>query len=272
MSEEDGVADQKQPDPDIEAIVAAHSIPARSRRQNRMVWGLYAVLVLVLALAGWALVTASSANRHADRLDQQAASASSAASANQAAIAQANNRLRALGGTPVPTPAPVTGVQGPPGPGPSDQQIATAVTLYCAEHEGCVGVPSQTQVLAAVQAYCATGVCKGAAGASGRPGQPGASGAPGASGQPGPQGDTGPGPTDEQVSAAVAAYCSAHGDCSGPAGPSGASGAPGAPGKDGRGIASVDCTGLGVDSLTITYSDGTKQTIPCDRATGTATP
>jgi len=87
----------------------------------------------------------------------------------------------------------------------------------------------------------------GPAGGVGPQGAPGLNGAPGADAT-GVQGDTGPqGPQGDQ----------------GPAGPSGANGA------DGRGITSVDCTGLGVDSLTITYSDGSTQTVPCNLATPT---
>lgn len=79
----------------------------------------------------------------------------------------------------------------------------------------------------------------GADGLNGADGAPGADGADGTNGAEGPAGPMGP------------------------AGADGAPGAPGAPGADGRGIASIECTG--VDTITITYTDNTTQslTIPC---------
>ncbi|WP_344766174.1 hypothetical protein [Aeromicrobium panaciterrae] len=97
-------------------------------------------------------------------------------------------------------------------------------------------------------------------------------------GATGPAGPAGQNATDSQVAAAIATYCISHGGCRGPVGPAGAAGAAGtngtngadgkdgadgADGKDGRGIASVTCQGLGTLTLTITYSDGTSEQVPC---------
>lgn len=249
--------------------------PNRSRRNRRTQWGLFSTAAVAVLLGVSALLWALHAGDQADNADSHAAAASSAAVANQAGLSKANDRIESLGGTPVPTPTQIPGSVGQRGPGPTDTEIADAVTLYCDRHSGCVGTPSQAQVLAAVTAFCAADACRGAKGSSGSPGASGASGDPGhagVSGQPGQTGDqgqSGPGPTDDQIASAVAVYCSGHNDCTGPAGPKGDTGATGV---TGRGIASVDCTGLGVDQLVIHYDDGTDQTVPCAVPTPTDTP
>lgn len=92
---------------------------------------------------------------------------------------------------------------------------------------------------------------QGTQGLRGIPGIPGEDGADGAQGVPGTPGRDG---TDGQDGADGG---------QGPAGPAGPQGAPGQNGADGRGIASIACTA--VDELTITYTDGTTQTVtvPC---------
>lgn len=74
--------------------------------------------------------------------------------------------------------------------------------------------PGRKQVLAAVQRYCARhNRCRGAPGSSGGRGK---RGVPGESiqGPPGAQGEAAPGPTDEQIAAAVREYCTARrGNC-----------------------------------------------------------
>lgn len=171
---------------------------------------------------------------------------------------------------PVPGPA---GPTGQAGPGPTDAQIRLAVADYCTPGR-CSEPPSAAQVAAAVVAYCSTGACAGSPGASGPEGDPGRAGEPGADGSPGS------GPTDAQVAAAVAAYCSgapspcagpqgAGGDpgATGPQGAAGVDGAPGPAGSAGRGIASFSCGTLTPDSITVTYSDGTTETITCTPTT-----
>jgi hypothetical protein len=208
----------------------------------------WVAVACVLALAAgfaWALLVARSAQSGERQLAQQ---------------------VIGLGGTPVAGPAGTSGAagaQGSRGPGPTDRQVTVAVDVYCAEHDGCKGVPSKAEVKAAVEAYCAAGVCRGKTGRSGQPGRSGASGASGQAGVNGAQGSPGPAPTDDQVRAAVDVYCAAHDDCTGPAGPQGSQGPTGPSGAAGRGIESIDCTGLGVDQLVITYTDGTSQTVPC---------
>lgn len=188
-----------------------------------------------------------------------------------------------------PGAAGAQGLPGPPGPSgangrpPTTAEINQAVTLYCAAHAGCAGTPSQAQVLAAVTAYCAGDRCRGPQGSQGATGSPGAavtgppgpsgaSGGPGPSGPPGatvtgPAGPPGPGPTVQQIADAVAAWCSAHGGCAGPAGPSGEAGPAGPPGPTGptgNGILTVQCTGGPHNiTFTITYTDGTTQTVRC---------
>lgn len=109
------------------------------------------------------------------------------------------------------------GEQGPAGPSPTPEQIAQAVSAYCAAHSDCAGTqgapggtqgapggtgapgangsPTAEQVAAAVAAYCAEqpgGTCVGAQGAQGIDGSPGSSGPPGPPGAEGPAGPPGP--------------------------------------------------------------------------------
>lgn len=75
---------------------------------------------------------------------------------------------------------------------------------------------------------------QGPAGATGSQGEPGVAGPQGEVGPVGPagaEGAPGPGPTDEQIAAAVATYCEAHNQCQGPPGPEGPPGPPGPPGS-----------------------------------------
>lgn len=233
--------------PDSGDDVLTHRItdslpPAWSRTQKRMLWGLFAVAVLLLALSGWALLTASSANRHADQLDKAAAQDSSAAVANQAAIAAANNRLRALGGTPVATPAPVTGAEGPAGPA-GRGIVATSIT------DGQLFVSYSTgETVDVGQVAGATGP----AGPSGAPGQPGKNGAAGANGR---------GIVASAVNNAghlILTFTDGTsrdvGNVIGPAGATGPSGAPGQAGANGVGVKSVTIVN---GHLIVTLTDGT---------------
>ena len=79
------------------------------------------------------------------------------------------------------------------------------------------GVVSEADIEAAVAAFCAGGVCRGPAGATGA------------------DGANAPPPTDAQVAQAVSAYC-ANGACVGPAGATGSTGATGATGQPGESI------------------------------------
>lgn len=86
---------------------------------------------------------------------------------------------------------------------------------------------------------------RGPVGKPGRDGEDGADGAPGEDGIGAAGADGAQGPA-------------------GPPGPAGPAGKDGANGKDGRGIASMACTGgMPPMTITVTYTDGTSQTIQC---------
>lgn len=178
------------------------------------------------------------------------------------------------------------GEPGEPGPPPSNAQVSRAVALYCSGGQ-CDGDDATiTQVRAAVALYCDNrGQCRGpqgATGAAGEDGQDGSPGVPGETGAPGAVGQRGPGPTDSQVEQAVNQYCSTRNNCRGPQGETGAPGAPGEPGAPGlqgppgdpgaqgpagRGIASIACASEDADEVfTITYTDGTVETVACQPA------
>lgn len=113
-------------------------------------------------------------------------------------------------GIPVPGPPGEPGAPGEPGRPPSQDEVLSAVALYC--NQGlCDGADGQNvtaeQVTQAVARFCnARGECRGASGAD--------------SEVPGPQG---PPPSPEQISAAVANFCG-EANCDGPAGPAGSDG------------------------------------------------
>lgn len=154
-----------------------------------------------------------------------------------------------------PGPTGPAGPQGQQGDGPTPEQVAAAVAAYCAGGR-CAAPPSDPQVTAAVVAYCSAGRCTGATGSTGSTGATGATGQAGQTGGVGPAGPQGPGPTTEQVRAAVDAYCAENG-CTGPQG---------ATGQTGRGIASLACQSTpltGTTRITVTYDDGTSQTVDC---------
>jgi hypothetical protein len=152
------------------------------------------------------------------------------------------------------SPGP-SGPPGPAGPAPSTSQVASAVALYC-QNNGCKGKDgknaTQEDVTAAVSMYCdSRGDCAG------------------------PRGQNGSPPTDAQIQSAVSTYCSNHDSCQGPAGPkgdtvTGPAGPSGAPGAPGKGISSVECSGLGVDSFTVHYTDGTTQQVACTPTGGSS--
>jgi hypothetical protein len=151
---------------------------------------------------------------------------------------QLAQQVRSLGGTPVVTPA-TPGPQGPTGaqgPGPSDAQIADAVTRYLQVHPPAAGQPATPAMVAtAVAAYLTV-----------NPPQPGRAptaqeittatstylathptefqGVPGAAGAAGQNGVNGKDATDAQVAAAVDAYCSIRGACVGTTGAMGQAG------------------------------------------------
>lgn len=130
-------------------------------------------------------------------------------------------QVKRLGGKPVVDP-PATPTQGERGPGPTAAQVRAAVADYCAG-DRCKPTVSRSQVAAAVADYCAGGLCQGEDGTNGGPGADGTDGTDGANGTNGTDGAPGPGPTDEQIAAAVEAYC-ADGKCRGEKGDAGTDG------------------------------------------------
>lgn len=161
----------------------------------------------------------------------------------QAADANAADRLakqvRALGAVPVVKPPPPGPPSAAPNAAPSQQAIDDAVASYLSVHPPPAGQsatpamvavavaayltanpptpgrpPTPDEISAAASSYIAAhaAMFQGSAGQSGHDGKPGADA------------------TDAQVAAAVAAYCSAHGDCTGAAGQSGHDGKDGAQG------------------------------------------
>lgn len=82
----------------------------------------------------------------------------------------------------------------------------------------------------------------GAAGAAGDAGAPGAAGKDGAPGPPGPKGEPGP---------------------PGPKGEPGKDGANGTDGKVGRGLSSITCDSALPLTFTVTYSDGSSESVTC---------
>lgn len=133
-----------------------------------------------------------------------------------------------------PPPDPILG-QGERGPGPTIEEINAAVAAYCAARNNCSGRPPTTaEVAAAVAEYLTAnppqpGRPPTAAEISdavttwfaANPPQDGRDGQDGADGKDGEDGERGPGPTDEQIEAAVQAWLSQHPPPPGPSCPAG---------------------------------------------------
>lgn len=149
-------------------------------------------------------------------------------------------------------PAGVQGAPGRDGAPVTSAQVIAAVATYCALG-ACSTPPSPAQVGTALAQYCLDR--DGCAGPVGKPGK------------------DAPLVSADQVADAVSAYCRTDDHCAGPAGPPGApgpqgpagpAGPAGASGPPGRGIASVTCDGPSATTFTLTYSDGSTDTITCD--------
>ena len=184
----------------------------------------------------------------ADRIDAQQATNQ----AQDAALDEANRRLVEAGEQPVPTPPP--GPPGEAGPGPSDEQVASAVATLCATTGICK--PTAAQIAYATATWCAVhGDCIG------------------------DRGQVGPAPTPAQLLAASRTYCAAHGECRGATGQKGDKGDTGDTGQQGAPgvVNAVDqCEGAGPDgavkNVGISYADQTV-TLTCtsDRTIDTDT-
>lgn len=156
-----------------------------------------------------------------------------------------------------------SGPQGEPGRPPTTAEVRRAVAAYLTTNPPRPGrAPTEAEIAAAVAAFCAAGACEGEvgpAGSTGPVGPPGPQGETGAQGPVGEQGPQGPGPTDEQLAAAVADFC-ADGRCVGEPGPQGEPGDDSTvPGPQGEG---------GEPPVSWTFEDRTGRTYTCVREDG----
>lgn len=186
--------------------------PVPSSRSLRWLTNVVIVLAVVaFALIVWTLVSLRGqvAEQSVDlhRADTARRSLADAVAKQGAALDKANQRLVNAGKQPVPTPPTPAAAPTVTEPGPAG---ATGP-------QGPVG-PQGPQ---------------GLMGLIGLTGPQGKTGPAGAAGPTGPTGQQGPPPSDDQVSAAVRAYCATHDACAGPSGPMGPKGDTGAAGKDG---------------------------------------
>ncbi|HEY9352975.1 MAG TPA: hypothetical protein VIP28_06990 [Nocardioides sp.] len=202
--------------------------PNISERSVRIAWavvGVLAVIVLVVTVIGLFRLSDSneSLTTKVERSEAELAKLSKQANDDHAAAQALEEQVKRLGGKPVAEPGEPPA--GPPGPGPTAAQVQAAVADYCAG-DRCKPTVSRSQVAAAVADYCAGGLCQGKDGTNGGPGADGTDGTSGTDGTDGADGAPGPGPTDEQIAAAVEAYC-ADGKCRGEKGEKGDAGADG---------------------------------------------
>lgn len=149
----------------------------------------------------------------------------------QQALSDEQSNVEGLGGEPVapepedlledPEYEPLPGPTGPPGPGPTQAQIAAEIAEYFEEHP-LLGEPTAAELAAAVASYLADHPAEVpndrlyeamAVYFSANPppaGPPGADGADGQDGADGADGDPGPPPTGAEIQAAVEAYMAEH--------------------------------------------------------------
>lgn len=180
---------------------------------------------------------------------------------------------------PIAEEEPDPGPSGPRGPGPTQDQVVSALASYCSVNN-CKPTPTVAQVAAAISNYCADGQCRGEKGEKGDDAEPvtaeqiGAAVADycaegacqGANGQDGEDGRT---PTEAEIRAyiqdEVATYCQENNNCQGDPGTPGATGDTGPAGKDGRGIETTTCPDDEDDDWVIHYTDGSSETVagPC---------
>lgn len=133
----------------------------------------------------------------------------------------------------------------PEGQKPTTEQVTTAVAgIYAANPPAPGRPPTAAEIASGVSAYCAGGACKGEKGDTGSAGPTGPAGPTGETGEPclpsnpdcrGPQGPTGEdaaNPTQEQIEAAVAKFCTDNPNSCAPEGPPGQNGTNGEPGQD----------------------------------------
>lgn len=161
-----------------------------------------AIAVLTLGLVGGVGGSLALSWTRADEAEAVADVAESERDQAVDAIEDACAQVEALGRICVEDPDDFRGAEGPagpPGPGPSDEQVYAAIEAYYLEHPD-TGEPSPAQMTAYIANYLA---------------------------------DHPPGPTNEQISAMLTEYLIAHPPAPGVDGEDGADGADGAPGPAG---------------------------------------
>lgn len=229
-------------------------IPVPSSRS--LIVGTWLVAIAVLVLIVWMLATIGRLSTDTVQTREDLASTKSDAAkvftsladsnaAQDAALEEANRRLREAGKAPVPTPPiPASATRGIPGvPGiPGDRGLPGI--------NGASGIPGARGPAGrnggdGVDGSTGPAGSDGSAGANGEPGSPGKDGANGSDGARGPQGDQGPAGDPGPA---------------GPAGPNGAQGVQGIPG-----VVAVDtspsCSDLAPNmAISLTY-DAATQTI-----------
>lgn len=136
------------------------------------------------------------------------------------AVEEANDRLSAVGEAPVAVPDTSTPARGEDGDDGQAGPQGPKGDMGEPGRQGPAGEPGPPGEVGAT----------GATGARGPSGIDGTQGTQGAQGEPG---QPGPGPSDEQVAAALAAFCAANNGCAGPQGPQGTTGPAGEPGAPG---------------------------------------
>ena len=199
--------------------VAAALLVAVLLAAGSLAWGLWAVDNRVQGLEG-------EVSRAAAQRDEQAAAA-----------AQLADQVRGLGATPTVTPAPTAAAT--PGPGGLSPDAVQAIVVSELSRRGATltdaqvdrvarvaasqvprprdgRTPTDEQVRAVVESVVAK-VCTGNT----------------CQGPKGDQGERGPGPSDEQLDAALAGFCADRGGCVGPTGKDGLPGEQGPPGPAG---------------------------------------
>ena len=206
------------------------------------------VLGLGFILLGWYLINRlTAAAGELDTLRAQQTSQSKVISDLSLGLSAAEQQLTQHGIRPLPPPPQTIieqGAAGPPGPGPSDAQVLTAVTAYLQGHPVPAGPgPTAAAVAAAVSAYLTA-----------NPPSPG------------------PGPSEAQVADAVTTYLAAHPAPAGPtgaAGPAGPAGDAGPPGPQGP----AGATGpAGSAPAGWSWTDAAGVTYTCTPDTGTPQP
>jgi hypothetical protein len=163
------------------------------------------VLTTGLCAVAFMLVQLGLASIQLNGLRQQADSQNAQINALAGSLATTEEQLTQHGISPSAAPPAqvIQGAAGPQGPGPSDAQVQTAVTVYLSAHPPAASA-STAQIEDAVSTYLLV--------------HPPAAG---------------PGPTQGQIASAVASYMAANPAPSGPAGPTGAAGSSGATGPPG---------------------------------------